>query len=144
MELINVGAPCAAASVSGSGISGTVQFYPFRGIVLVVADIRCLPRTEANIFAVHIHEGASCGGEDFSASGAHYNPQDVRHPRHAGDLPPLFSNSGSAFTAVMTDRFSINEIIGRTVIIHDMPDDFRTQPAGNSGGKIACGVIRRV
>ena len=58
------------------------------------------------------------------------------------DLPSLFTTKGNAFLAVLTDRFSINEIIGKTVIIHSAPDDFRTQPAGNSRSKIACGEIR--
>ncbi|MCX7614928.1 MAG: superoxide dismutase family protein, partial [Clostridiales bacterium] len=65
------------------------------------------------------------------------------HPGHAGDLPPLFGNYGHAFMAVFTGRVSVSEIIGRTVIIHASPDDFTTQPSGNSGKKIACGQIYR-
>ena len=73
----------------------------------------------------------------------HYNPHGCDHPYHAGDLPPLFETSGLALSAFLTDRFTVDEVIGRTVIIHDQPDDFTTQPSGNSGTKIACGVIRR-
>ena len=62
---------------------------------------------------------------------------------HAGDMPPLFGTDRFAFSAFLTDRFSAEEGIGKTVIIHDSPDDFTTQPSGNSGVKIACGVIRR-
>jgi Cu-Zn family superoxide dismutase len=58
-------------------------------------------------------------------------------------MPPLFGNQGYAFLMFLTDRFTAREIIGKTVIIHDKPDDFTTQPAGNSGNKIACGVIQR-
>ena len=65
------------------------------------------------------------------------------HPNHAGDLPPLFGNNGFALSLFLTNRFTVDEVIGRTIIIHDHPDDFTTQPSGNSGTKIACGVIRR-
>lgn len=75
---------------------------------------------------------------------AHYDPGSCEHPHHAGDLPPLFGNNGFALCAFLTNRFSVDEVVGRTVIIHDRPDDFTTQPSGNSGMKIACGVIRRI
>lgn len=65
------------------------------------------------------------------------------HPKHAGDLPPLLECKGQAYLSVKTDRFTVDEIIGRTVIIHSDSDDFSTQPTGNAGRKIACGVIRR-
>ena len=58
-------------------------------------------------------------------------------------MPPLFSNKGYAFMIFLTDRFKVDEIIGKTVIIHSMPDDFKTQPSGDSGMKIACGVIEK-
>lgn len=58
-------------------------------------------------------------------------------------MPPLFSNRGYAFQAFLTDRFTVLEILGRTVIIHDGTDDFTSQPAGNAGARIACGVIRK-
>ena len=148
----NLRRPLAEACVSGAGrdfkISGSVRFYPFRGGVLVVADLHGLPRSRGacadRIFAFHIHEGGSCAGEGFPLTGGHFNPDSCPHPRHAGDLPPLFSNDGDAFLAVYTTRFTIPEIVGRTVIVHNMPDDFTTQPSGAAGEKIACGVIRRV
>ena len=84
------------------------------------------------------------GGTDFSDTGGHYNPDARDHPRHAGDLPPLLSMAGRAFLAVETGRFTPCEVVGRTVVIHGSADDFHTQPAGNAGKKIACGVIRRV
>ena len=63
------------------------------------------------------------------------------HPKHAGDLPPLLVCRGNAYLSVKTDRFTVNEIIGRTVVIHSDPDDFHSLPAGNAGMKIGCGVI---
>lgn len=147
--------PDAVAVMQGSPeysqISGTVKFYQAINGVLVVADISGLPvSTEAcreNIFAFHIHDGMACSGnsEDaFAEAGTHYNPKGCPHPYHAGDMPPLFGANGQALLAFLTDRFSINEIVGKTVIIHDKPDDFTTQPSGNAGKKIACGVITKV
>jgi Cu-Zn family superoxide dismutase len=81
------------------------------------------------------------GSDPFPSSGTHYNPNNCPHPYHAGDMPPLFGANGYAFLTFVTSRFTVNEIIGKTIIIHSMPDDFTTNPSGNSGEKIACGVI---
>jgi len=111
---------------------------------LIVAKISGLPAdSETGFFGFHIHKGNTCTGADFSGTDSHYNPTEQAHPEHAGDLPPLLRCNGSAYLSVRTDRFSVKEIIGRTVVIHSEPDDFHTQPAGNAGRKIACGVIRR-
>ncbi len=132
-------------------IRGQVLFYQTRGGVFVVANIFGLPYDRGEcmdrVFGFHIHEGSSCqeveGNDPFPGTLSHYNPAMCMHPGHAGDLPPLFGNQGHAFLAVLTNRFQVKNIIGRTVVIHDHPDDFKTQPAGDSGIKIACGVIRR-
>ncbi len=140
------GSPDAVACMTGSRgaprLHGTVKFYTMAKGVLVVARIWGLPTSETDIFALHIHEGAGCTGAEFSDTGGHFNPGAQPHPRHAGDLPPLFSCGGRAFLAVLTDRFRVRDIIGRTVVIHSSPDDFRTQPAGGAGEKIACGTVR--
>ena len=138
--------PAAVARIRGGrstpGISGTIKFYQKRGGILVVASVNGLPWDSATgIFALHIHEGTMCAGEGFSAAGGHFNPNHKLHPSHAGDLPPLFGCSGRAYLAVLTNRFTIGDVLGRTVVIHRNPDDFHTQPAGNAGDKIACGVI---
>lgn len=141
-------APSAVAMVKGSAVypdlRGIVRFYQTKDGVIVVADVEGLPLQSdcGGVFGFHIHEGMDCGGDGFADTKGHYNPKDCPHPYHAGDLPPLFSNNGSAWGAVWTARFRVEEIIGRTVVIHQHPDDFMTQPAGNSGMKIACGVIR--
>ena len=79
----------------------------------------------------------------FFDTGSHYDPSGTPHPKHAGDLPPLLLCNGGAFLAVRTDRFRVEDILGRTVVIHSGPDDFKSQPAGNAGKKLACGVIYR-
>jgi len=144
--------PTAYALIKGSpdfsNINGTIFFYQLTDGVLAIAQVNGLPQgadnCSANVFGFHIHEGSSCNGTAefrFASSGPHYNPNNCPHPAHAGDMPPLFGNHGSAFMVFTTDRFSIKNIIGRTVIVHSSPDDFTTQPAGNSGTKIACGQI---
>ena len=60
-----------------------------------------------------------------------------------GDLPPLIENNGYSYMSVLINKFKIKDIIGKVLIIHDMPDDFSTQPSGNSGTKIACGKIEK-
>ena len=141
--------PYAAAQIRGGTeapqLSGCVQFYQENGCVLIVAKISGLPKeSETGFFGFHIHEGDTCAGTDFSGTGSHYNPSDWAHPKHAGDLQPLLACQGNAYLSVRTDRFSVADIIGRTVVIHSGPDDFRSQPAGNAGKKIACGVICKV
>ncbi len=140
--------PRAAAVIAGSGdypmLRGAARFYPVREGVVVFVEVGGLPRGEVRVFGLHIHAGGDCGGEDFPNVMSHYDPQDRPHPGHAGDLPPLFGCEGRALSVFLTDRFTVDEVVGRTVIIHSGPDDFTTQPSGNSGTKIACGVIRRV
>ena len=145
--------PQAIARVMGSDkypdINGTVWFYTTVAGVLVVADIKGLPRSaekcDKRIFGFHIHSGSSCGtsvNEPFSEAGTHYDPDGCEHPYHAGDMPSLFGVGGNAFSAFLTDRFSVSEIVGKTVVIHAEADDFTSQPAGNSGERIACGEIK--
>ena len=125
-------------------LRGNVCFYQRTDGVVVETNICGLPKTDSDFFAFHIHEGNNCAGDTFPNTGGHFNPGRAEHPNHAGDLPPLLSSHGKAYMKVLTDRFCLEEVIGRTVIIHDAPDDFRTQPSGNAGRKIACGVIRKV
>ncbi len=140
--------PAAVAIIQGDGahpaLVGTVRFFPRPRGTVVTVDLIGLPDSETGFFGFHIHEGGDCSGTGFSATGSHYNPGNAAHPQHAGDLPPLLSCHGTARMSVLTERFQIRDIIGKTVVIHSKPDDFTTQPAGASGNKIACGVIRRV
>lgn len=143
------GCPGAIACVRGGkevpGVCGVVSFWQRSEGVLVEADIRGLPAdSETGFFAFHIHAGEDCGGEGFAATKGHYDPGDGLHPMHAGDLPPLIACRGRAYMAVVTNRFCLRDVVGRTVVIHAQPDDFHTQPAGNAGTKIACGIIRRM
>lgn len=144
--------PQAYAVVTGNAdhpaVHGTVRFYQTPLGVLVAAEITGLPtakdKCRAPIFGFHIHSGTACTGteeEPFADALSHYDPNGCPHPYHAGDMPPLFGVNGRAFAAFLTDRFTLRQITGRTVIVHSAPDDFTTQPAGNAGERIACGVI---
>lgn len=146
------GIPRAYAHINGSekfpDVKGMVLFYPYENGTVVVADIGGLPtgmNAKSNILGFHIHEGFVCTGnaeDPFANAGMHYSKEPMMHPEHSGDMPVLFVNQGKAWMAFFTDRFTADEVRGRAVIVHGMPDDFRTNPAGNSGERIACGVIR--
>ena len=144
--------PHAIAIIKGSKeypqINGHVYFYQTRHGVVVMSTVTGLPdslnKCSAPVFAFHIHEGESCSGnseDPFANALTHFNPYDCPHPYHAGDMPPLFGCNGTAFSAFLTNRFRLRDIAGKTVIIHSKPDDFNSQPSGNSGKKIACGKI---
>lgn len=152
-RILSANRPNASAWIRGSAfypqLSGYAKFYstPYEGI-LIEAQIFGLPNLpypgSSAFYAFHIHENGNCTGtrrNPFQNAGLHYNPQHTLHPGHAGDLPPLLANQGYAWSAFYDKRFTLNEIIGKSVIIHAMPDDFHTQPSGNSGEMIGCGVI---
>lgn len=139
--------PVACAHVTGSsqieGLIGDVWLYPFLEGTLVVADVQGIPFS--GFYGFHIHQRGPCipgeGYTGFFNVGSHYSPTQQPHPYHAGDLPPLLSYYGHAFMIVYTDRFVPQEVFGRAMIIHQWPDDFRSQPVGDSGSPIACGTF---
>lgn len=117
-------------------IDGTVTFKETKKGVLVTAKINGLPQSKTNctgrFFGLHIHDGTSCTGnatDEFANAKSHLNPTKCPHPFHMGDLPPLIENNGQAYMRVLINRFKIKDIMGKVVIIHDMPDDFTTQPS---------------
>ncbi|MDE6502396.1 MAG: superoxide dismutase family protein [Ruminococcus sp.] len=140
--------PCCKAVVRGSemfpALHGEVSFFNVHGGTLVVTEIFGLP-TADGIYAMHIHNGKECTGslsEPFSEAGSHLNPDNNSHPFHMGDLPVIFSNNGYSWSAIYTNRFRPSQVKDYTVIIHKNTDDYRSQPSGNSGERIACGEIR--
>ncbi len=144
--------PVATAQIKGrkgyESIRGKMDIYDTYGGSILVTEIYGIPKeTEdecGGFHGFHIHEGASCTGnaaDPFADTGMHYDPQGKPHPCHAGDLPPVLSNDGIVWSVVYTDRFYPEEVIGKTIVLHEKADDFQTQPSGNSGSKIACGEI---
>jgi Cu-Zn family superoxide dismutase len=132
----------------GNKVNGTVTFTKEGDKVKVSAHIEGL--TPGN-HGFHIHEWGDCSSKDGSAAGGHFNPTALTHgartdpKRHAGDLGNIeVGDSGMAhieFTDSVLKLEGPSSITGRGVIVHANPDDFKTQPTGNAGGRLACGVI---
>ena len=106
----NSQAPAAIAHIAGapgSPLSGLVSFFPQERGVLVTAQIHGLPHGDgpcaSRVFGFHIHEGDACTPPDFESAGGHLDLEGCEHPRHAGDLPPLFGCGGDAYLSVLTD-----------------------------------------
>jgi len=150
----------AIAKVTGGNlypnIEGTVYFneepYGTEVTALIWGLPLYMPATSTSQpigpFGFHIHEYGICRITDpnnpFESAGGHYNPTNQPHGNHIGDFPVLFSNDGYAMMKFFTNKFKPREVIGKSVMIHENPDDYRSQPAGNSGKRIACGVICNV
>ncbi len=137
----------AIATVLGSAqaprLSGSVRFFDTPAGVRVDAHIRGLPPSETGFYGFHVHESGECAPPDFASAMGHYNPTGAAHPLHAGDFPMLLATDKmEAWIAFVTTRFSVKDIIGRSVVIHGGRDDYTSQPAGDSGPRIGCGVIR--
>lgn len=152
IQLLEENRPQAMAWVRGGEsapqVSGLVKFYetPYGG-TLVEAEVFGLPNVavlgSTGFYGLHIHEKGDCSA-NFSRTGEHYNPKNNPHPYHAGDLLPLLSSQGYAWMALYDRSIQVQDVIGRSAVIHANPDDFTSQPSGNSGAKIACGVIERL
>lgn len=135
-------------------LKGTVTFKDVQNGTMVCAHITGLPQympASGNSAPIgphgfHIHENGSCvignSLEPFQDAGGHWNPDGQPHGNHSGDFPVLFSNNGIAKTCFFTNKFKTNDILGKSIIIHENPDDFRSQPSGNSGKRLACGIIQ--
>lgn len=152
--------PAAIAYIKGGPlrpqISGTIQFFDIQGGTRVCVEVNGLPpyqqaangQSPIGPHGFHIHEFGNCEVGDpqnpFQASGEHWNPTNQPHGNHAGDFPVLFSNRGYSNMCFITEAFKPSQVIGKSIIIHLNPDDYRTQPAGNSGKRLACGVIQKV
>lgn len=137
------------------GIRGLVTFADIAGGgTLVCADVTGLPpykpadgdKSPVGPFGFHIHEKGMCEignpAKPFEGCGGHWNPTNQPHGNHAGDFPVLVADNGHAKMNFITERFTVDEVLGRSVMIHENPDDYRSQPAGNSGKRIACGSIK--
>lgn len=148
----------AVANIQGGPLAptmrGTMYFVRAAGGTNVYVEVSGLPPYSPAVgnaspigpHGFHIHQNGTCEVGDpadpFQAAGGHWNPTNQPHGNHAGDFPVLFSNDGVARMWFYTNKFNVEDVIGKSVIIHQNPDDYRTQPAGNSGKKLACGVIR--
>jgi superoxide dismutase, Cu-Zn family len=129
-------------------VTGIVTFTKTEAGIKVVADIKGL--TPGN-HGFHIHQFGDCSAPNADSAGGHYNPAGKMHgapetqERHAGDFGNLIADSnGRAYlerTDTVISMSGPNSVIGRGIIVHEASDDMTTQPTGNAGGRIACGVI---
>jgi Cu-Zn family superoxide dismutase len=144
-------ATAALQSTKGSKAFGEATFEEVDGRTRVIVFAQGLKPDAEHGF--HIHEAGDCSSGDGMSAKGHFNPHakphgDPKSPeRHAGDLPALKSDkSGRARVDVTMDIITVGpgpaSVVGRGLIIHADPDDYKTQPTGNAGARLACGVIK--
>lgn len=130
-------------------VKGKVNFTAVEDGVRVVADIEGLTPGEHGF---HIHEHGDCSAPDATSAGGHFNPTHKKHgspedtDRHVGDLGNILADQNGIAHLDRVDKVislnGPNSIIGKSIIIHEKADDFKSQPTGNAGGRVACGVIK--
>lgn len=142
------------ASASGSRVSGRLSLMPMGGGVHLRGEVGGLSPGSSHGF--HIHEKGDCSAADAGSAGGHFNPSAARHGRagrgahHAGDADNLVADArGVAKVDVHIVGLTLGggaatDIAGRAVVVHAMADDYTSQPAGNAGARVACGVVRIV
>lgn len=149
----NHGAVAELAATQGNTVKGNVTFSVVDGKVHVKGDVSGLkPNTEHGF---HIHEKGDCSAPDGASAGGHFNPGKEDHgnvattPHHGGDMPNIKADAQG--NAVVDADVSTNvnigkgddfDIIGRGLIVHADADDYKTQPTGNAGARLACAVIK--
>lgn len=134
---------------SGSAASGTARFTQQGDQVRARVEVTGL--TPGQEHGMHIHDKGDCSAPDAMSAGGHFNPTGKPHgpqnaEHHGGDLPALKADaSGKAVAEFSVTGVTVapgpNSIVGRSLVVHKDPDDYKTQPTGNSGARIACGVI---
>ena len=134
--------------LGGSGVKGTITFTQHDDYVSISGEITGLTPGE---HAFHVHEFGECSSADGMSAGGHFNPDKKPHggphdeDRHVGDLGNLKADDNGKTVVNMEDKLvqlsGPHSVIGRSVIVHAMADDLKSQPAGNAGGRIACAVI---
>lgn len=140
-------------SKSGTDTQGTAKFTQTGKTVEL--DMNVYKLTPNGTHAAHIHEFGDCSATDASSAGGHWNPTSHQHGKwgmgehHAGDLGNLKADSkGVARLVMKTDKWCIGcaeetkNIVGKSIVIHAKPDDFKTQPTGNAGGRVGCVEIK--
>lgn len=150
-DMAGGGAHAVLKAQEGLGISGEVTFTPDAGGVHIAATLS--GAAGAGEHGFHIHETGDCSAADFTSAGGHFNPSGAVHggpddaEHHAGDLGNISiaaDGSGELHTVssmLSLDPASPNSVLGKAVIVHEKADDLESQPTGDAGGRIACGVI---
>lgn len=142
--------PVAMKATQGNTASGDIHLSPAPGGVRLQGQISGLKAGAEHGF--HVHEKGDCSAPDATSAGGHFNPEGHAHGlvagavHHAGDLPALKADAQGmakfdAVVAGLTLSAGSHSVTGRSLVIHRDPDDGVTQPTGNSGPRVACGVI---
>ncbi len=146
-------AGAALESRSGSTVTGKVTFTQHGNKVAMKVVVNGL--TPGN-HAIHLHDKGDCSAADAMSAGGHWNPSAEDHgkwahaPFHHGDIGNLVANAkGKAELNMKSELWTLgdgksSDVVGRSVIVHAKEDDFTTQPTGNAGGRVACGVIQKL
>lgn len=139
---------CVLHPTEGSSVHGTVEFIREEADIRVKVNIGGLSEGKHGF---HIHQYGDCSAADGTSAGGHFNPEGKAHgaptdaERHVGDLGNVVADSmGIAsyeFTDTMISFEGAHSIIGRSIVVHAGEDDLTSQPTGNAGGRVACGVI---
>jgi superoxide dismutase, Cu-Zn family len=139
---------CTLNPTQGSKVSGTVTFAKVDEGVRIVADVQGLSKGKHGI---HIHEFGDCSSPDGNSAGGHFNPHSKNHGapdidnRHAGDMGNIeVDETGKGHLEYVDKTISLEgdgSIVGKSIIVHANEDDLKTQPTGNAGGRLACGLI---
>jgi Cu-Zn family superoxide dismutase len=139
------------APASASLVSGRLLIDAIDGGVRIHGELGGLGRN--GVHAIHVHERGDCSAADASTAGGHFNPDGVAHgragmpPHHLGDMDNLHANAQGVAKVdlhlhdVTLGSGAANDILGRAIIVHANPDDYTSQPTGNAGARVACGVI---
>lgn len=139
LDFLSRTGPAATAQICGTvdypTVCGTLMLFDSHAGVFAVVSVGGIPLEMGcgNILGMHIHD---------PETGAHFDKGENPHPWHSGDLPPLFVEKTEAWTAFLTERIRVCDVIGKQIVIHSRRDDFTTQTSGDAGEKIACGVIK--
>ncbi|HEY4582788.1 MAG TPA: superoxide dismutase family protein [Lysobacter sp.] len=145
-------ATVALAPASGSLVSGKLAAMSMDGGVHFIGEIGGL--APGSTHGIHVHEKGDCSAADASSAGGHFNPggrphgNPQGHARHAGDLPNITAGSDGVARVDMhvhgitLGGAAATDVLQRALVVHAQPDDYASQPAGNSGARIACGLIR--
>jgi superoxide dismutase, Cu-Zn family len=146
---VTVKAMCSLSPASGSQVKGWVKFTQMKGYVLVEGDVTGLTQGKHGF---HIHDKGDCSAPDATSAGGHFNPTNQPHgvpnstKSHMGDLGNIKADSTGhakfSFKNKILQLSGDNTIVGRAIIVHANLDDEKTQPTGNAGARVACGVIQ--
>ncbi|MBD9370500.1 superoxide dismutase family protein [Xanthomonas sp. XNM01] len=140
------------ASASGSRVSGRLEIAPMGDGVHIAGEVGGL--RPLGRFGFHVHERGDCSAVDASSAGGHFNPAAAPHGRaghgahHAGDMDNIEADAEGVarvnvhLRGVTLGGTAANDIAGRAVIVHADPDDYQSQPTGNAGARLACGLVR--